>query len=89
MHISKERGDIKNGGMTKERGADTSFRSMQFPWLESIGRLLLGLWKGFYYSGKNYHILKSIQEAYVVQALNLVKAAVTRWLSHGAACKHC
>ena len=75
--------------MTKERGADTSFRSMQFPWLESIGRLLLGLWKGFYYSGKNYHILKSIQEAYGVQALNLVKAAVTRWLSHGAACKHC
>ena len=36
----------------------------QFPWLESIDRLLLGLWKGFYYSGKNCHILKSIQEAY-------------------------
>ena len=32
----------------------------QFPWLESINRLLLGLWKGFYYSGKNGHILKSI-----------------------------
>ena len=33
--------------------------------------------------------MKSIQEAYGVQALNLAKAAVTRWLSHGAACKHC
>ena len=30
-----------------------------------------------------------IQEAYGSKALNLVKAAVTRWLSHGAACKRC
>ena len=49
----------------------------QFPWLESIDRLLLGLRKGFYYSGKSSHIFKSI------------KAAVTRWLSHGAVCKCC
>ena len=61
----------------------------QFPWLESIDRLLLGLWKGFYYSGKNRHILKSIQEAYGLKVLNLVKTEVTRWLSHGAACKCC
>ena len=61
----------------------------QFPWLESIDRLLLGLWKGFYYSRKNCHILKPIQEAYGLKALNLVRAAVTRWLSHGAACKRC
>ena len=58
-------------------------------WLESIDRLLLGLWKGFYYTGKTHHILKSIQKAYGLKVLNLVKAAVTRWLSHGAACKHC
>ena len=25
----------------------------KFPWLELINRLLLGLWKGFQYSGKN------------------------------------
>ena len=61
----------------------------QFPWLESIDRLLLGLWKGFYYSQKNCHILKPIQEAYGLKVLNLVRAAVTGWLSHGAACKRC
>ena len=61
----------------------------QFPWLELIDRLLFGLWKGFYCSGKNRHVLKSIQEAYGSKALNLVKAAVTRRLPHGAACKRC
>ena len=61
----------------------------RFPWLESVDKLLLGLWKGFYYSGKNRHILKALQEAYGLKALNLVKAAVTRWLSHGAACRQC
>ena len=61
----------------------------QFPWLESLDKLLLGLWKGFYYSGKNRHILNALQEAYGLKALNLVKAAVTRWLSHGSACRRC
>ena len=56
----------------------------QFPRLESIDRFLFGLWKGFYYSGKTHHILKSIQEAYGLKVLDPVKAAVTRWL-----CKHC
>ena len=61
----------------------------QFPWLESTGRHLLELWKGFYYSGKKCHILKSIQNPYSIKVLNLVKAAVTRWLSHATECKHC
>ena len=61
----------------------------QFRWLESIDKLLLGLWKAFYYSGKNRNILRCLQEAYGIKALNLVKAVVTRWLSHGAACKRC
>ena len=61
----------------------------QFAWLESIDTLLLGLCKAFYYSGKNCNILRSLQEAYGIKALNLVKAVVTRWLSHGAACKRC
>ena len=60
-----------------------------FPWLELLDKLLLGLWKGFYYSGKNRHVLKELQEAYGLNALNLVKAAVTRWLSFGAACRRC
>ena len=50
---------------------------------------LLGLWKAFYYSGKNRNILRSLQEAYGIKALNLVKTVITRWLSYGAACKHC
>ena len=43
----------------------------------------------FHYSGKNRHIVKELQEAYGMKALYTVKAAVTRWLSHGAACKRC
>ena len=61
----------------------------QFPWLESIDSLLLGLWKAFYYSGKNRYILRPLQEAHGIKALNLVKAVVTKWLSHGAASKRC
>ena len=61
----------------------------QFPWLNSIDGLLLGLWKVFYYSGKKRHILKEIQLAYGQKLLYTVKAAVTRWLSHGKACKRC
>ena len=60
----------------------------QFPWLESIDTLL-GLWKAFYYSGKNCNILRSLQETYGIKALNLLNAVVTRWLSHGAAFKRC
>ena len=29
LHVSKERGDIKQGEMKKERGADTTFRTMR------------------------------------------------------------
>ena len=54
------------------------------PWLQSVDALLLGLWKTFYFS-----ILKELQQAYGMKSLNIVKAAVTRWLSHGAACKRC
>ena len=28
LHVSKERGDIKKGEMKKDRGADTTFRTM-------------------------------------------------------------
>ena len=60
-----------------------------FPWLQKIDKLLLGLWKAFHYSSLNRHIFKTLQEAYGMKALNLVKAAVTRWLSHGSACRRC
>ena len=61
----------------------------EFPWLQSTDSLLLGLWKNFHFSSKNRFILHEIQKAYSMKSLNVIKAAVTRWLSLGAACKHC
>ena len=61
----------------------------EFKWLQKIDGLLLGLWKTFHYSGVNRVILKELQEAYGMKPLQLVKAVVTRWLSHGAACQRC
>ena len=51
--------------------------------------LLLGLWKAFCFSSKNRYILNEIQATYGVNTLTIVKAAITQWLSHGAACKRC
>ena len=61
----------------------------QFSWLAKLGKLLLKLWKSFHYSALNRSVLTEIQKAYGMKALHLVKAVVTRWLSHGAACKRC
>ena len=60
-----------------------------FPWLETTDTLLLGLWKAFYFTSKNRYILNEIQAAYSVNTLTIFKAAITRWLSHGATCKRC
>ena len=57
----------------------------QFPWVETVDTLVLGLWKAFYYSGKKTQHFKISS----IKALNLVKAVVTRWLSHGVAWKRC
>ena len=63
----------------------------QFSWLAKLDKLLLGLWKSFHYSALNRSILTEIQKGYGMKALHLVKAVVTRWLSHGAeiSCKRC
>ena len=58
----------------------------QFSWLAKLGKLLLRLWKSFHYSALNRSVLTVIQKACGIKALHLVKAVVTRWLSHGAAC---
>ena len=42
----------------------------------------MGCGKDFTILKKTLHILKSIQEAYVLKVLNLVKAAVTIWSSY-------
>ena len=47
------------------------------------------LWKVFHYSGLNRHIFSQLQEARGMKVLQLPKAAVTRWLSHVAACNRC
>ena len=60
-----------------------------FPWLNEIDTLLLGLWKVFHYNALNRHIFSQLQEACGMKVLQLLKAVVTRWLSHGAACKRC
>ena len=49
--------------------------------------MLLGLWKAFHFSNKNRYILNEIQTAYSDKTLHVIKTTVTRWLSHGAACK--
>ena len=61
----------------------------QFSWLAKLDKLLLGLWKSFHFSALNCPILTEIQKAYGMEAFHLVKAVVTRWLSHGATCKRC
>ena len=61
----------------------------RFSWLAKLGKLLLVLWKSFHYSALNRLILTELQRAYGMKALQLVKAVVTRWLSHGAACQRC
>ena len=40
-------------------------------------------------SSKNRFIFNQIQEAYGLKTLSIIKAAITRWLSHGDACKRC
>ena len=55
-----------------------------FPWLKTVDSLLLGLWKTFHFRRKNCYILKEIQLVDGMKALNIIKASVTRWLSHGA-----
>ena len=58
-----------------------------FPWLIEIDTLLLRLQKVFHYSALNRHIFSQLQEACGMKVLQLLKAAVTRRLSNGAACK--
>ena len=47
--------------------------------------LSYGLWKMFNYSPKKGAILESVQQIYGKRPLKILKAAVTRWLTHGRA----
>ena len=46
--------------------------------LRTVDSLLLGLWKRFHSSSKSRYILMEIQLAYGMEALNVIKASVTR-----------
>ncbi|XP_052245734.1 uncharacterized protein LOC127854716 [Dreissena polymorpha] len=57
-----------------------------YPVLVDADALLLAIWKLFHYSPQRFQVLKAIQEAYGDEKLTLIRAATTRWLSHGNAC---
>ena len=46
---------------------------------------VLAIWKLFHYSPQRFHVFKTIQEVYGNQPITLIRAASTRWLSHGQA----
>ena len=47
--------------------------------------LLLGIWKMFHFSPKKGAVLEHVQSIYGKRPLKIIKAAVTRWLTHGRA----
>ena len=53
--------------------------------LSDFDALLLGLWKMFRYSPKKGTVLENVQMIYGKKQLKIIKAAVTRWLTHGRA----
>ncbi|XP_053402635.1 uncharacterized protein LOC123550255 [Mercenaria mercenaria] len=55
--------------------------------LEDVDSLLLSVWKLFHYSSQKYVIFMDAQKAYGMKNLKIVRAAATRWLSHGHACR--
>ena len=44
----------------------------EFPWLQKIDQLLLGLWKILHYCSKNRHVLAELQKPYGVKTLQMV-----------------
>ena len=68
-----------------------SFKHLRndFLWLGTIDSILLGLWKAFHFNSENRFLFNETQEAYGLKTLPIIKATITRWLSHGVACKRC
>ncbi|XP_033730344.1 uncharacterized protein LOC117319689 isoform X2 [Pecten maximus] len=54
--------------------------------LVQVDEMLLAIWKLFHYSPRRFEVLKGVQELYGEEALSPIRAATTRWLSHGKAC---
>lgn len=47
--------------------------------------MLIEIWKLFHYSPKKYEVFCAVQDLYNFKKLKMIKAATTRWLSHGRA----
>ena len=59
----------------------------KFPDFKNFYSLLLNLYLLMKYSSVRQSIFEEIQQAYKLPSLKLIKAGVTRWLSHGQAGK--
>lgn len=58
-----------------------------FPVLQDVDSILLSVWKLFHYSPQKYAIFMDVQKTYGMKNLKIIRAAATRWLSHGHACR--
>ncbi|KAJ8303650.1 hypothetical protein KUTeg_018760 [Tegillarca granosa] len=58
----------------------------EFPVLETLDSLLTDIWKLFHFSPQRFHVFMDVQESYNMKKLSFIRAAATRWLSHGRAC---
>lgn len=61
-------------------------KEAQYEVLVDVDAALLAVWKLFHYSPSRFAVFKGIQEAYGDRPLTIIRAATTRWLSHGKAC---
>ena len=53
--------------------------------LTDYDSLLLGIWKMFHFSPKKGAVIENFQSIYDKRPLKILKAAATRWLTHGRA----
>ncbi|XP_052234161.1 uncharacterized protein LOC127846703 isoform X2 [Dreissena polymorpha] len=58
-----------------------------FEVLVEVDYVLLSVYKLFEYSPQKFAVFKDVQSSYDVKELVMVRAAATRWLSHGVACR--
>ena len=57
----------------------------QFKQLREVDATVLALWRAFKYSSIKASVFNNAQEVEGLKKLKLLKASLTRWLSHGAA----
>ena len=57
----------------------------EYPLLTVVDETLLAIWKLFHYSPRRFAVFQNVQSAYEDKKITLIRAAATRWLSHGKA----